>query len=592
MPYKISYKRKLFFYYFSVFLILTLSFVIYQYDREKQFRILQLDNTLNSVTNLTHNYIDENALLSNHSFDKIDSLLRIVSIPDLRVTIVENSGKVLYDNFVKDYDSMENHLHRPEIQKAKYSVESKGENIRHSKTTGQNFYYYAHEYENYYIRAAVVYNVKIKHFLQAERVFLIFIVFIFIVTWIVLSYVTQKFSYSITKLKDFSVRLRRNENITEDIQFPNDELGVISNQIVSMYKNITKTKNALSIEKEKLIKHLYVLNEGVGFFSRDKKSMLTNSHFVQYLNLMAEKASILPEYIFEIDELSDLLEFVTKYVETDSEVLNSNNLPQFEKTLHKSGYYFSVKCIIFPDKSFEVNINDRTKLQKRKILKQQMTSNIAHELKTPVSSVSGYLETILNNPDIDNEKKNYFLNKAYRQAGRLSALIEDIVVLNKIEEADSNISFEKINLKEVVLEIIEFREGPINALNNSIFIDVSEDVVVLGNRSLIISIFQNLIDNALKYAGENISIHIKCYHEDNEFYYFSFIDNGVGIPEDHIARIFERFYRVDTGRSRKLGGTGLGLSIVKNAVNLHKGEVSVKNGAEGGLEFYFNLPKA
>ncbi len=591
MLHNISFRRKLFIYYFSVFLIVTIIFVIYQYDREKEFRIKQLDNSLNSVTSLTHNFIKENDLLQKNSLDKIDSLVRLVSMPDLRITVVDNKGKVRYDNFVKDTGSMENHLHRPEIQKAKYSSDLKGENIRHSATTGQTFYYYAHGYDGYYIRAAVVYNVEIQQFLQAEKVFLIFIAFIFIITLFVLSYVTRKLSDSITKLKDFSVRLRRNENITEDIQFPNDELGVISNQIVSMYKNIAKTKNALSIEKEKLIKHLYVLNEGVGFFSRDKKSMLTNSHFVQYLNLMAEKASILPEYIFEIDDLKDLLQFVSKYIDTDSEYINTSNLPQFEKTLQKAGYYFSVKCIIFPDRSFEVNINDSTRLQKRKILKQHMTSNIAHELKTPVSSVSGYLETILNNPTIDNEKKNYFLNKAYLQAGRLGALIEDIVVLNKIEEADSNISFEEIKLKETILEIIEFREGTINALNIKISVDINEDIVVVGNKSLIISIFQNLIDNALKYAGENITIGIKCYHEDNEYYYFSFIDNGIGIPQEHLARIFERFYRVDTGRSRKLGGTGLGLSIVKHAVNLHKGEVSVKNGDNGGLEFYFNLPK-
>ncbi len=591
MSFNINYKRKLFVYYFSIIFVITASFIAFQYQREKQFRIAQLESKLDIISDLTDNFIRDNKIIEDGKVILIDSLLKVVPSEETRVTVIDPKGKVLFDSFVDDFESMENHLKRPEVQKAMYADNGVGSNIRKSATTGQEFYYYAHNYNKYFIRTAVVYDIRIQNFLKAEPLFLIFIGFLFIVSWVILSLVTKKMSESITKLKDFAVQVRQNKQVVGDYEFPKNELGVIGEQIISMYKKLTEAKESLSLEKEKLIKHLLVLNEGVGFFGSDKSVILTNTCFVQYLNLLAEKSSINPQNVFEVDELKDLQKFLKKHIDKKKEIINPNSLPKKELTIEKNGYYFEIKCIVFQDRSFEILINDVTKLEKRRLLKQQMTSNIAHELKTPVASVRGYLETIINNPDIEDDKKKYFVEKAYQQSFRLTNLIEDIVVLNKIEEAGSSYKSEKVSVLKVVQDVIENLQDHIQKQGAKVHVNIKDDIAINANPSLIMSVFQNLIDNSLNYAGENIDIKIEQYHEDNEFYHFSVADNGVGIPEEHISRIFERFYRIDSGRSRKMGGTGLGLAIVKHAVNVHNGEVSVKNAPGGGVVFYISLPK-
>jgi signal transduction histidine kinase len=222
-------------------------------------------------------------------------------------------------------------------------------------------------------------------------------------------------------------------------------------------------------------------------------------------------------------------------------------------------------------------------------LKRQLTQNIAHELKTPVSSIQGYLETIVSNPNLPSDKRQTFLERCYAQSNRLSRLLRDISVLTRMDEASDMIEMEVIPVSEMVEQMLselspELEEKHITAVNT-----LPPQLSVYGDHSLIYSIFRNLLDNAIAYAGTNISIHIRCFREDDTYYYFRFIDTGVGVAPEHLNRLFERFYRVDKGRSRKLGGTGLGLAIVKNAILIHGGSITVSN--DGGLKFEFSLKR-
>jgi len=585
---RFSFQRKLFTYFFTLFLLYTLVILMFQYSREKRFRINQLNNSLYTISELTNNFIHTNSIHLSKNYQLLDSLIKILPQQDVRLTIVNNDGTVLYDNSGVDIRQMENHKSRPEIQKSLYS--EFGANIRKSATTGVDYYYYSRFYEHFFIRTAVVYNIRVINLLKADKLFWFFIAFIFGLGWVIIKLITRKFGESVSKLKDFASRVINDRNLEPNIRFPKDELGVISNKIVEIYQNMKKAIDDAEIEKEKLYSHMFVLNEGVAFFNRNKENTLFNNHFVQFLNFISGQLSINSEDFFKINELKVIHDFIDEQI-AKSKTGTVLDLSRYEHTVSKSGKYFNIQCIIFQDKSFEIIITDITKKEKNRIIKQQMTANIAHELKTPVTSVKGYLETILNDPDMDPEKQRHFLERADAQANRLTDLINDIVILNRIEEAGNNFAFGKLNVLELVSEIADEYSNNIKERKMTLEIQIDTNIEINGNRTLVLSIFRNLMGNSINYAGENTKIEIKAYHQDNKFHYFSFSDNGVGIPEEHMSRIFERFYRIDSDRSRKMGGTGLGLAIVKNALTLHKSEISVRNKQEGGIEFLFTLPK-
>ena len=233
----------------------------------------------------------------------------------------------------------------------------------------------------------------------------------------------------------------------------------------------------------------------------------------------------------------------------------------------------------------------REQAEKENRMRRELTQNIAHELKTPVASILGYTDTILDNPDMKEEVKEQFIVRTNTQARRLTTLLQDISTLNRMDYAKDMITKERVDVSELFADIAQETAIAMASRQMTLHNYLPGDIVIQGNHSLLYSIFRNLMDNAINYAGQGTTIEISAtQHSDH--WHFTFKDNGVGIPAQHLSRIFERFYRIDKGRSRDMGGTGLGLAIVKNAILLHGGTITITAPETGGLTFEFDLHNA
>ena len=223
-------------------------------------------------------------------------------------------------------------------------------------------------------------------------------------------------------------------------------------------------------------------------------------------------------------------------------------------------------------------------------IKRQLTNNINHELKTPVASIQVCLETLLSGINLSEEKRMELIERCYTNNERLRRLLGDVSLITRMEDGSQLIGKEPVNINNIIDEIAAELEIMPEEERFALHTDFNEQVVVDGNPSLIGSIFRNLTENAIAYSGGK-NIYISLVENNDEWCRICFEDDGCGVEEKQLPRLFERFYRVDKGRSRRMGGTGLGLAIVKHAVQFHGGNINVTNRPGGGLKFEFTLKK-
>lgn len=350
----------------------------------------------------------------------------------------------------------------------------------------------------------------------------------------------------------------------------------------------------ISKEKDYLQTILKGMMEGVLVVDGRGRILMVNDALRNVLSLTSDVADRMPLEVIRNAELEGAIR----------KVIEDGKGKSFELTLqYPGGKMLEVNVVgIYssPEESVKGNerirgaiavFHDITRLKELEKIRQDFVANVSHELRTPLTTIKGYAETLLEGA-LREEVAFQFVQVIKRHTDRLTKIVEDLLMLSKIESKEFQLKVEVISLRDLIDDVIDFVKEPAEKKKISISRnEIPSSLALEADRNYLEQVLTNLLDNAIKYTPEGGRVTISAIEKDRGEIQFSIEDNGIGIPKEDIPRIFERFYRVDKGRSQELGGTGLGLSIVKHLVQAHGGRVWVESQLGKGSTFYFTLPK-
>ncbi len=359
------------------------------------------------------------------------------------------------------------------------------------------------------------------------------------------------------------------------------ELSDLADSINTMSKRLQMQFMDLNLEKEKFNFLLQNLKEGVFAISPDRKILFQNESIPKSLIQANSQSRLIEDSI----ENKKLLSFLNYHID---DCIDGKLLLEFGKKFYRVRFYSlksNSQAIMFMGV-----ITDKTEERKIQVFREQFVQSASHELKTPITSIKGYAETLIGRLKVENDSvEKRFMEAILRNSNRMIRIVDDMLAISKMESHKSLFQPEDINLFEFIDQLKLTVEGFINLKNQTFDFEVDTSLNISVDIVLFEHLLLNLIQNASNYSPENTRISLKASLE-KENIVIKVKDEGIGIPESHLKRIFERFYRVDTDRSRKSGGTGLGLSIVKHIVSLHSGWIDVESLEGLGSTFIIHLP--
>lgn len=485
----------------------------------------------------------------------------------LRITWIDTDGTVLYDTEGNSIE-MENHLQREEVKQA--LLNGTGESIRYSSTLLKRSLYCAKRMDDGTIlRLSVAQNTIITLLLSMLQPILIMFV-VALVLSLILAY----------RLSNKIVEPLNNLNLDEPLNNKEyEELSPILHRISSQQRQIKLQHDELKQKQKEFDAVTQGMAEGIILLNSECEILSINPSAQKIFNtnpFCIGKFILSVNNSFELQELllkSSKGEYCEKIIELDGEKYQLNASPII------SGSKVSGTVLLL------LNVTEKEKAEQQR---REFTANVSHELKTPLHTILGCAELMENNM-VSEKDVPEFAGKIHSQAQRMISLIEDIINLSHLDEGLQDMKKERISLLGIATETASSLSA--QAKQKEITLNVAgDDVEIEGVASLISQIIYNLTDNAIKYNHKNGSVDIKI-KDDGETATITVSDTGIGIPEEHLERIFERFYCVDKSRSKEIGGTGLGLSIVKHAARLHNAAISTQSTIGQGTSISVTIPK-
>lgn len=485
---------------------------------------------------------------------------------DFRITLIKDDGDVLYDS-AENANFLPSHKDRPEVIKAQKNGFAEVE--RFSNTLSKDLYYVSLRLDDGSIlRVSREMDNLIGAFRKVFPIDILMSILIFIIATAVSRRLTKKTFEPLNNLNE--------DLLTIDTEmFP--EISPFINKINKQNKTIKDNYREISRERDTIETILKNMKESLIIIDENKNLLSVNNSAMELFN---SKRKLIGENILNLIRDDDLLKLIDDAL-MGSSVESITNIGDREFKFYVNPVFEDKKVrgvvILFIDETEEIRALR---------LREEFSSNVSHELKTPLTSICGFSELLVNGM-VDDANKEEFYKLIYDDSKRLLNLIEDIMKISGLE-TEETFSREEIKLKELIKDILRAQRNLIDEKNIAVSLD--GDGLVFENKTMMWELFANIINNGLKYNKDGGKLDIKI-SEDEKHYEVLIVDTGIGIPSKDLARIFERFYRVDKSRSRKIGGTGLGLSIVKHVLQSIDGKLEISSKLGMGTSFKIILSK-
>ncbi len=552
----------------------------------------RIKTNLLKETALCKSFIEQHYIQNLQSQELDDFSHKIADNLNLRVTIINPEGIVVADSeLTRDIlGEVENHLYRPEIQQALHS--GTGESRRFSTTVKQDMLYIANTFGRNKVEGVIRLSMPLSEIElisnHLKKLLKYSLLFAFVVA-IIISFIASIFiSQPIKKMSLLTKNIAKGDFSKRVLKSTNDELGDLANAFNYMTEQIKLKINEVNLNKSRFEAILLSMFEGVMVVDIKGTILLMNRALKDLLQVKNEFVNKKPLEVLRNIEIQEIVDNTLKLKQGVESREISVLFPE-EKIL----LVHATPVVRENETEGAVLVfHDITNLRELEKIRKDFVANVSHELRTPVASIKGYAETLLDGALEDKNNAKDFLKIIYTDIDRLARLIDDLLNLSRIESGKFKMNLQLCAIAPIIKRVVSGLNK--QARDKSITIKTSipkKPGSLLIDETRIAQVLFNLIDNAIKYTqdGGDISLSVD---EKNGFIQVNIADTGCGIAQEHIPRLFERFYRVDKARSRELGGTGLGLAIVKHIIQAHQGEVFVQSTLGQGSVFSFTLPKA